>query len=82
MICRHSPDEQSYLVKYPRRLSIDFIKSVSTSLIHTYLSSTFALPNTSNPPTLPRTQGKSWANIYARTILNLAYTTVSSRVFT
>lgn len=38
----------------------------------THLSSTLALPRTSRPPAFPRTQGNSWANMYARSILSRA----------
>ena len=45
-----------------------------------YLSSTFALPSTNNPPFLPRTHGRSWANRYASTIRSLAYWRIFNKV--
>ena len=77
------PEEQSYLVKYPRKL-----RTISTSKLdprraseqaHAHLSSTFALPSTSSPPVRPRTHGRSCAKKYAITIRKRAWIFCNAR---
>lgn len=53
--------EQSYLVKYPRRLIRRQHAWRSRSQPQAHLSSTLALPKTSKPPVRPRAQGRSCA---------------------
>ena len=76
MIClTNVPDEQSYFVKYPRRLAGHVGYMCAGSLRYAYLSSTFALPRTSRAPERPRTHGISCANIYERTMRSRAFAT-------